>query len=324
MKKVLFAILPVIAAMLTACPDPKPVPAVPLGVFPDITFASDLETLPAGGGNVTLSWTVQNATKVSIDGGVGIVPMAGLKTMKLTSSKTYTLTAQGSSGPSTQSVSVKVAETPVVTPPAPAAPRVSANLIQNPGAEGSTGSDDGYFTSSIPKWIRDTTTGYAAIVKYGAISAYREAFPSQTDPGPADRGDNFFAGGYFSSYIPTTIRQQVKLSTDWLEATDADNVQFELEGWFGGRLNEYDAAYVSVEFQDANGNKLGLANTSEVFPSDRNNKTGLVRRAAKGDFPQGTRSVQVELHMFNYYGYLSNYYNDGYADNLSLKLKEKK
>jgi hypothetical protein len=101
----------VIAAMFTACPDPKPVPAGPLGGLPDIIFASDLETLPAGGGNVTLSWTVQNATKVSIDGGVGIVPMAGLKTMKLASSKTYTLTAQGSSGPSTQSVSIELRRT---------------------------------------------------------------------------------------------------------------------------------------------------------------------------------------------------------------------
>ena len=319
MKKVLFAILPVIAAVFTACP--QTTPGTLGGEAPVIVFASDLETLPSGGGTITLSWTVQNATKVSIDGGVGTVPMAGLKTMKLTSSKTYTLTAQGSSGPSTQSVSIKVTETPVVTPPAQ--PRISANLIQNPGAEASVGSDNGFPASSIPKWIRDTATGYPAIIKYGAVDQNGYAFVSQTDPGPTDRGDNFFAGGYSNtSYNDIKIRQQIKLAADWLEATDTENVQFELEGWFGGYLSEYDTAFATVEFQDVNGNKLGSASTSEVFPSDRNNKTGLVRRATKGDFPQGTRSIQAELHMFNY-GSLPSY-NDGYADNLSFKLKEKK
>jgi hypothetical protein len=320
MKKVLFAILPVIAAVFTACPNSTGVPNG-LGGPPEITFTSDVSSLPAGGGNVTLSWTVQNATKASIDGGLGSVQMTGQKTMKLTSSKTYTLSAQGSGGSNTQAVRIDVTETPVVTPPAQ--PRVSANLIQNPGAEASVGLDDDSFTTnSIPKWIRDTNTGYTAILKYGAVKYPSGAFPSQNDPGPSDRGDNLFAGGYSGTYTATTVRQQIKLAADWLEATDADNVQFELEGWFGGYLNEYDTAYSTVEFQDANGNALGSVSTTEVFPTDRKNKTGLVRRTAKGDFPQGTRSIQVELHMFNYGPLYS--YNDGYADNLSFKLKEKK
>jgi hypothetical protein len=183
--------------------------------------------------------------------------------------------------------------------------------------------DESFTTNSIPKWIRDTNTGYAAILKYGAVKYLSDSFPSQTDPGPIERGDNFFAGGYNSAFTATKIRQQIKLATDWLEATDAENVRFELEGWFGGYLSDNDTAYLTLEFQDVSGNRLGSASTTGVFASDRKNKTGLVRRAAKGDFPQGTRSILVVLNMFNY-GFASNYYNDGYADNLSFKLKEKK
>lgn len=65
--------------------------------------------LPAGGGNATLSWTTQYATSVTIDHGIGAVPVNGSKTINVTSSTTFTLTASNASGTAQSQVSVTVA-----------------------------------------------------------------------------------------------------------------------------------------------------------------------------------------------------------------------
>ena len=60
------------------------------------------------GGTATLSWTVTNATSVSIDHGVGTVGLTGTKIVTPTASTTYKLSASNAAGAAIKTVSVIV------------------------------------------------------------------------------------------------------------------------------------------------------------------------------------------------------------------------
>jgi Carboxypeptidase regulatory-like domain len=82
------------------------------GNGPTITsFTATPSSLPAGGGSVTLAWAVTGATSLSIDQSVGAVTpvTTGNKSVQVTASTVFTLTATGSSGNSTMTASVTVA-----------------------------------------------------------------------------------------------------------------------------------------------------------------------------------------------------------------------
>ena len=72
------------------------------------SFTAAPKILPAGGGNVTLTWATSNATDVSIDQGVGPVSADGTKVVSTTNTKTYTLTAKNSVKQAQCTVTVKV------------------------------------------------------------------------------------------------------------------------------------------------------------------------------------------------------------------------
>ena len=113
MKRFLLLSIPLLMVLLTACPEPTP----PNGTKPTInSFTASQPSLPAGGGSVTLSWDVQNATTLSIDGGVGAVTGTS-KTVSVTSNKTFTLTATNDGGSVTQTTSVSVGAGADTTPP---------------------------------------------------------------------------------------------------------------------------------------------------------------------------------------------------------------
>ena len=71
-------------------------------------FTATPTSVPTGGGNTTLAWTVTGATSLSIDGGVGDVTGTTSKSVAVTVTKTFTLTATNSSGSSTSTVDVTV------------------------------------------------------------------------------------------------------------------------------------------------------------------------------------------------------------------------
>lgn len=77
--------------------------------LPTITFGSDRDSLPAGGGNVTLTWTTTNALTASIDQGIGSVPLNGSMTVTVGQTKTFTLTATNASGSTFQTKQIRVA-----------------------------------------------------------------------------------------------------------------------------------------------------------------------------------------------------------------------
>lgn len=76
-------------------------PAAPLG-----TFTASPDTLPAEGGEVTLSWTSVNATTASIDQGIGAVPPSGTRVVTVRQTTSFTLTLANSVG--SQSYTVRV------------------------------------------------------------------------------------------------------------------------------------------------------------------------------------------------------------------------
>ena len=74
-------------------------------------------SVPHGGGNVTITWNTSNATSVSIDNGVGSVSANGSKTVFVNSNTTFRLTALGAGGNDNHCVD----SVTVQPPPQPAA-----------------------------------------------------------------------------------------------------------------------------------------------------------------------------------------------------------
>ena len=82
---------------------------------PTGTFTASPASLPAGGGNVKLTWTSTNASSASIDQGVGAEPVSGSTTVSVTTTKTFTLTLTNPNGSKTYTTTVTVAATPAPT-----------------------------------------------------------------------------------------------------------------------------------------------------------------------------------------------------------------
>ncbi|HEX6777739.1 MAG TPA: hypothetical protein VF099_06030 [Ktedonobacterales bacterium] len=201
--------------------------------------------------------------------------------------------------------------TPVPAKPTPTLPPgSSANLIVNPGAEnGAADPDGGTPVTTIPGWT--IAGGEFDVVQYQASSGN---YPAVTDPGPTDRGKNFFCGG--PSDDVSTATQTIDVSKDALKL-DTGLVGYVLSGWLGGFSDQDDNAALSIQFEDASGKALGKAQIGPVLAADRNNVTGFLSRTTTGKAPKGTRKIVVTLTMTR----VSGSANDGYADNLSLTLQ---
>jgi hypothetical protein len=81
---------------------------------PQITFTASPRTI-AEGERSTLSWTVLNATAVSIDHGIGDRPTAGAVSVSPSATTTYRLTATGPGGTATAQATVTVLVAPVIS-----------------------------------------------------------------------------------------------------------------------------------------------------------------------------------------------------------------
>jgi hypothetical protein len=180
---------------------------------------------------------------------------------------------------------------------------MTGNLIVNGDAEAGVGSTDGT-TISAPGWM---STGEATAIVYGSPNGY----PAATDPGPPDRGINFFSGGQNDE--TSSLSQAVDVGK-YGASIDGGGIEYKLDGWLGGYIDQNDNATLIVTFQDAKGASLGTASVGPVTAADRNSLTGLLLRSTTGMVPKGTRTVQVLVSMVRTDGT----YNDAYADDLSL------
>jgi hypothetical protein len=130
---------------------------------------------------------------------------------------------------------------------------------------------------------------------------------------PADRGFNFFAGG---PHQVSRARQTIDLLPLGADIFD-EIVHYTFSAALGGFATDEDNAMLSMSFLDVASNPLGPPITlGPVTAADRGLATGFVNRSVEGTLPGATARIRVELA----FTIASGFYNDGYADNLSLVL----
>jgi hypothetical protein len=186
---------------------------------------------------------------------------------------------------------------------------LDTNLIVNPGAEadtGATGVDAHTSNVGITGW---TKSGRATVIEYDAEDW---GGPTSSDPGPADRGLNFFAGGdeALSSISQTFDVRDLDIQID------GGQVDFDLEGWFGGWEFHEDNATLTAYFLDAGGFEIDSVAIGPATLADRGSDTKLLFYETGGSIPALTRDIDLTLEMVR----LEGDSNDGYADNLSFVL----
>ena len=178
---------------------------------------------------------------------------------------------------------------------------LNQNAILNGAAESGTGSADGN-PVPVPDW---TSTGNFTAVQYGVPAG----FPTATDPGPASRGSNFFAGGGGAFSGGSQIVDVSNIAPE----IDAGSIAYTLSGYLGGFSTQGDNAVLTASFLSPS-SMLGSASIGPVTTAERGGLTGLLFRSTTGSIPTGTRNIDFTLALTRVDGS----YDDGYADNLSF------
>ncbi|HWY48714.1 MAG TPA: OmpA family protein [Bryobacteraceae bacterium] len=114
------------------------------------------------GQSSTLSWSISNATDMSISQGIGAVQSQGQRQVFPTSTTSYTLTARGPGGNDTRSVTVSVSTPPPPPPPPTSTPRLSS---QDMLAQQAQDAFFDYDKSDIRPDARDALTHDAGLLK---------------------------------------------------------------------------------------------------------------------------------------------------------------
>lgn len=140
----------------TVAPTPAP-PAVAIN-----SFTAEPSTIERGQSS-TLSWSISNATDMSIAPAIGAVQSQGQRQVFPTATTTYTLTARGPGGMDMRSVTVTVSTPPAPPPPAPpSAPRLTSSEMLQQQAQ------DAYFDfdkSDVRPDAREALNHDAALLK---------------------------------------------------------------------------------------------------------------------------------------------------------------
>jgi hypothetical protein len=183
---------------------------------------------------------------------------------------------------------------------------LGANWVVNGDAESGSGSTDGSVVA-VPGWAAAGGNPLFTAVQYLPANS----FPGPGDPGPANRGANFFAGGPV-----TTLAAGVQTVDISAFATQIDQgaLSFVLSAYLGGWQNQQDYADFSVIFLNASQNQIGGDQVVGPSAAGRNNLTGMLLESDSATIPVGTRFAEFVVQMH----FEAGQYNDGYADNLSF------
>jgi peptidoglycan-associated lipoprotein len=153
----------VVAAATPPPPTPPPAETAPRIDRPVInSFTAEPSTIERGGSS-TLSWSISNATDMTINSGIGAVQSQGQRQVFPTGTTAYTLTARGPGGNDSRSVTVTVSTPP---PPPSAPPRTTptvsgAEMLQREGRDAFFD----YDKSDIRPDARDALTQDAGLLK---------------------------------------------------------------------------------------------------------------------------------------------------------------
>ena len=187
----------------------------------------------------------------------------------------------------------------------------TGNLVVNPGAEDSPGSD----VSTVVKPVGWTTTGNLSTWTYAAREGDR---PTQAFSATIGGGKNFFAGGpgdNSGKQTTHTASQTIDVSGAATEI-DASQVGATLTAFIGGYTVDDDLATVTARFLDAAGAALGSVRVGPVSIDDRKRLTVLLKRTAQANVPLNTRSIAVVITVTAN----GNGAHHAYIDNVSLTL----
>ena len=197
----------------------------------------------------------------------------------------------------------------------PLAARSSAvpagNLVVNPGAEDSPGTD----VPTVVKPVGWTTTGNLSTWTYAAREGDR---PTQAFSATIGGGKNFFAGGpgdNSGKQSTHTATQTIDVSGAATEI-DASQVGATLTAFIGAYTVDDDSATVTARFLDAAGAALGSVRVGPVSIDDRKRLTVLLKRTAQANLPPNTRSIAVVITVTAN----GNGAHHAYIDNISLTL----
>ena len=187
----------------------------------------------------------------------------------------------------------------------------SGNLVQNPGAEDSPGSE----VPTVVKPVGWETTGKFSTWAYPA----REGdWPTRAFAATIGGGNNFFAGGpgdNSGKQTTHTASQTIDVSGAATEI-DAGQVGATLTAFIGGYTGAEDLATVTARFLNAAGAELGSVRVGPVTRDDRKIKTVLLKRTAQANVPPNTRSIPVVITVTAD----GNGANHAFIDNISLLL----
>jgi hypothetical protein len=186
-------------------------------------------------------------------------------------------------------------------------PIISANLVQNGGAEIGGAAQDASHVVTPAGW--KTTAGFTA-VRYGAGGGFPDATISKAIAG----GKQFFAGGISGDSPLATASQVVLVPAAFRKA--GLKVTATLSAALGGYSSQLDDASVTATFLDTAGAKLGVLKVGPISAARRGGVTKLVPVSKKLPLPAGTASIEVTITA----NARSGGYKDGYADNVALRL----
>ena len=185
------------------------------------------------------------------------------------------------------------------------------NLVQNPGAEDSPGSD----VPTVVKPVGWATTGKFSTWAYPAAEG---DWPTRAFAATIGGGKNFFAGGpgdNSGKQTTHTASQTIDVSGAATEI-DAGQVGATLTAFIGGYTAAEDLATVTARFLNAAGAELGSVRVGPVSRDDRKLKTVLLKRTAQANVPPNTRSIAVVITVTAD----GNGANHAFVDNISLML----
>ncbi len=155
--------------VLSGCPGSGQSPVI-------VQFSASPTSLPSGGGAVTLTWSVNGATSLSINQGVGAVTPAtsGSVGANVTSTTSFTLSATNSSGTSTSMVQVTVGSTagPTIASVVPSAgPTSGGTVVTITGTNFQSGATVEFGSAAATDVTVNSATSISATTPAGSAGA---------------------------------------------------------------------------------------------------------------------------------------------------------